>query len=176
LQKSQQHFNHAPLYRLFSNVHHSVQRAFRRAPTQGAAMNESVSNAYAALLLRISLGTMFVAHALLKYFVFTLPGTAQFFESLGLPGFLGYLTVAVEFVGGVMLILGVRTRAVAIALVPVLLGATWAHSGNGWLFTSPKGGWEFPAFWTVALFVQALLGDGAFALRRPGATLITQRA
>ena len=52
-------------------------------------MNDSDKTAYAATLLRISLGTMFVAHALLKYFVFTLPGTAQFFESLGLPGFLG---------------------------------------------------------------------------------------
>ncbi len=139
-------------------------------------MNDSVANAYAALLLRISLGTMFIAHALLKYFVFTLPGTAQFFESLGLPGVLGYATVAAEFVGGILLIAGVRTRAVSIALIPVLIGATWVHSGNGWLFTSPKGGWEYPAFWTVTLFVQALLGDGAFALRGFGAPLATQRA
>jgi len=139
-------------------------------------MNETRNAAYAALLLRISLGTMFVAHALLKYFVFTLPGTAQFFESVGLPGFLGYATTAVEFVGGILLILGARTRAVSIALLPVLLGATWVHSGNGWLFTSPNGGWEYPAFWTVALIVQALLGDGAFALRPAGATLVAQRA
>lgn len=129
-------------------------------------MNESVANAYAALLLRLALGTMFIAHALLKYFVFTLPGTAQFFQSLGLPGALGYATFAAELVGGLLLILGVRARAVSIALIPVLLGATWAHSGNGWLFTSPNGGWEYPAFWTVALVVQALLGDGAFALAR----------
>ena len=139
-------------------------------------MNDSDKTAYAATLLRISLGTMFIAHALLKYFVFTLPGTAQFFESIGLPGVLGYATVAVEFFGGILLILGVQTRVVSIVLIPVLIGATWVHSGNGWLFTSPKGGWEFPAFWTVTLFVQALLGDGAFALRRPGMMLTTQRA
>jgi putative oxidoreductase len=139
-------------------------------------MNDSVANAYAALLLRLSLGTMFIAHALLKYFVFTLPGTAQFFQSLGLPGVLGYATFAVELVGGVLLILGVRTRAVSIALVPVLLGATWAHAGNGWVFTSPNGGWEYPAFWTAALFVQALLGDGAFALAGSADTPRMQRA
>ena len=139
-------------------------------------MNESVANAYAALLLRLSLGTMFIAHALLKYFVFTLPGTAQFFQSLGLPGVLGYATFAAELVGGVLLILGVRARAVAIALIPVLLGATWAHSGNGWLFTSPNGGWEYPAFWTVALAVQALLGNGAFALVRSETAPVLQRA
>lgn len=126
------------------------------------------NTAAAALLLRLSLGTMFIAHALLKYLVFTLPGTAQFFESLGLPGVLGYATFAGELAGGALLILGVRTRVVALALVPILLGATWAHAGNGWLFSAPKGGWEYPAFWTVALIVQALLGDGAFALGKPG--------
>jgi putative oxidoreductase len=128
-------------------------------------MNDARMTDAAALLLRVSLGTMFIAHALLKYFVFTPAGTAQFFESLGLPGALGYVTIGVELVGGALLILGVRTRVVALALVPVLLGATWAHSGNGWLFSSPNGGWEYPAFWTVALVVQALLGDGALPLR-----------
>jgi putative oxidoreductase len=128
-------------------------------------MNESRNAATAALVLRLSLGTMFIAHALLKYFVFTLPGTAQFFASLGLPGVLGYATFAAELVGGVLLVAGVATRTVSLALVPVLIGATWAHAGNGWLFTSPNGGWEYPAFWTMALLVQALLGDGAFAFR-----------
>jgi putative oxidoreductase len=128
-------------------------------------MTATRNAAAAALVLRLSLGTLFVAHALLKYFVFTLPGTAQFFASLGLPGFLGYATFAAELVGGVLLILGVGARVVALALLPVLLGATWAHSGNGWLFSAPNGGWEYPAFWTVALIVQALLGDGAYALR-----------
>jgi len=120
---------------------------------------------YGALILRLALGTMFVAHALLKYFVFTLPGTVAFFESLGLPGFFAHLTILAELVGGVLLILGIYARAVALVLVPVLLGATWAHIGNGWLFTNPKGGWEYPAFLTVAALVQALIGDGAFALK-----------
>ena len=139
-------------------------------------MTESRNPAVAALLLRVSLGTMFVAHALLKYFVFTLSGTAQFFESLGLPGALGYATFAAELIGGVLLIAGVQVRAVALALVPVLIGATWAHAGNGWLFTSPKGGWEYPAFWTVTLVVQALLGEGAFALRSSGRPSALQTA
>jgi putative oxidoreductase len=120
---------------------------------------------YGALLLRLALGTMFVAHALLKYLVFTLPGTVAFFESLGLPGFFAHLTIVAELVGGVLLILGVYARAVALVLVPVLLGATWAHIGNGWLFTAPDGGWEYPAFLTVAAIVQVLIGDGAFALK-----------
>jgi putative oxidoreductase len=119
---------------------------------------------HAALVLRLALGTMFVAHAGLKYFVFTLPGTAQFFESLGLPGVLGYATFFAELVGGLLILAGLKARWVAAALVPVLLGATWAHSGNGWVFTSTNGGWEYPAFLAAAAFVQALLGDGSFAL------------
>src|ERR1044071_303683 len=101
-----------------------------------------------AVLLRIGLGAMFIAHALLKYLVFTLPGTAKFFASLGLPGALGYATFAAELIGGALLIAGVKTRLVSIALMPFLLGATWAHAGNGWVFTSANGGWEYPAFLT----------------------------
>ena len=121
----------------------------------------------AALLLRGALGVMFVAHALLKYLVFTPAGTVQFFESLGLPGPLAYATIAAELAGGVLLVLGVYTRAVAVALLPILLGAAWAHSGNGWLFTSPHGGWEYPAFLAVAAAVVGLLGGGRFALVFP---------
>jgi putative oxidoreductase len=138
-------------------------------------MNDSRYD-YAAFALRVSLGVLFIAHALLKYFVFTLPGTVQFFQSLGLPGFLAYATFGAELAGGILLVLGVATRAVAIALVPVLLGATWVHAGNGWLFTSPNGGWEYPAFWTVTLIVQALLGDGAFALRLTARDRVLARA
>ena len=127
-------------------------------------MIETRTAPYAALVLRLSLGLMFVAHALLKLLVFTLPGTAQFFQSMGLPGPLAYAVFAAELVGGLLLIAGLGSRWVAAALVPVLLGATWAHIGNGWLFSAPNGGWEYPAFLTIAAVVQALLGDGAYAL------------
>jgi putative oxidoreductase len=119
---------------------------------------------YAAFVLRVALGAMFIAHALLKYYVFTLPGTAQFFQSLGLPGALAYLTFWAELAGGALILAGVYSRWAAAALVPILLGATWAHAGNGWLFTAPNGGWEYPAFLAAAALVQALLGDGRFAL------------
>jgi putative oxidoreductase len=133
-------------------------------PLPENTMIENRTAPYAALLLRLSLGTMFVAHALLKLTVFTLPGTAQFFQSMGLPGVLAYAVFAAELAGGLLLIAGVGTRWVSAALVPVLLGATWAHAGNGWLFSAPNGGWEYPAFLTAATVVQALLGNGAYAL------------
>lgn len=129
-------------------------------------MIDTRTTPYAALLLRLSLGGLFLAHAGLKLLVFTPAGTAKFFASVGLPPALAYLTLAAEIAGGVALILGVWTRLVAVALTPILLGAIFAvHGHAGFFFTSPNGGWEFPAFWTIALLVQALIGDGAFALR-----------
>lgn len=122
---------------------------------------------YAAFALRVSLGVLFLAHACLKIFVFTVPGTVSFFESIGYPGFLAYLVILGELGGGLLLLLGTYTSLVSLALVPLMIGATLQHAGNGWLFSAPGGGWEFPAFWTVLLGVQALLGDGAFALKLP---------
>ena len=118
----------------------------------------------AIALLRVALGSMFVAHGLLKVFVFTLPGTAGFFESLGLPGFLAYVVAPAEVLAGSALLLGYRTRLVAVAMIPVLLGASMVHLGNGWLFTAPKGGWEYPVYLVVAAIAQSLLGSGAFSL------------
>jgi putative oxidoreductase len=120
---------------------------------------------YAALLLRVSLALMFFAHAWLKIAVFTPAGAAKYFESLGVPGFFAYLTMAAEIGGGALLLLGIGTRWVAIALVPLMLGTiVLVHGKNGWLFTNKDGGWEYPAFWTVGLIALALLGGGAAAL------------
>jgi putative oxidoreductase len=121
---------------------------------------------YGALLLRLVLGGLFLAHAGLKIFVFTPAGTAGFFGSLGLPPALAYVTILWELVGAAALILGIWTRVAAIALIPVLLGAiATVHGSAGFFFNNTNGGWEFPAFWIVALVVQALIGDGAHALK-----------
>jgi putative oxidoreductase len=129
-------------------------------------MIDSRTSPYAALVLRVSLGVMFVAHGPLKAIVFTLPGTANFFESVGFPGFLAYIVTPFELVAGALLILGVQTRVVALASVPLLLGAALVHFGNGWLFSSANGGWEYPVLLIVLAIVQAMLGDGAYALKR----------
>ncbi len=122
---------------------------------------------YAALILRVSTGVYFIAHGWMKVAVFTPAGTAGYFDSIGLPGFLGYLTIAAELLGGLALIAGVWTRAVSLALVPVLLGAAWfGHGANGFFFSNPNGGWEYPVFWAIVMVALALLGNGAYALTR----------
>jgi len=120
---------------------------------------------YGAFILRVALGVLFLAHAGAKFFIFTPAGTAGFFGSLGLPPELAYVVMAAETLGGIALILGVWTRVVAILLTIILLGAiATVHASAGFFFTNPHGGWEYPGLWAVALIVQALLGDGAWAL------------
>lgn len=122
---------------------------------------------YGATLLRVTLGVILLAHGLLKVLVFTLPGTAGFFASQGFPAWLAYPVVAGELLGGIALIAGFEARLVALASLPILLGALAVHSGNGWLFTSPNGGWEYPALLVVLAANVALLGEGAFAFGNP---------
>jgi len=129
-------------------------------------MLDSRTAPYAATVLRVALGVLFFAHAGLKLFVFTPAGTAQFFGSLGLPPALAYPTILAELAGGLALVVGFYSRIVALALIPILLGAiVTVHGPAGFFFTNPKGGWEFLALWIVALLAVALIGDGAYALR-----------
>jgi putative oxidoreductase len=122
---------------------------------------------YGALLLRLCLAAMFIAHAMLKWRVFGIPEEVVFFKSLGLPGWLVPVTIAVELIGGACLFLGIVTRCVALLLIPLILGTiVTVHGKNGWVSTNKGGGWEYPAFWAAALFVQFLVGDGAWTLIR----------
>ena len=124
------------------------------------------SSAYGVAILRISLGVMWIAHALLKLFVFTLAGAAAWFDSVGLPALLAYPVFAAELLGGLALVAGVYARQVSLALTPVMLAAAAIHAGNGWVHTSPNGGWEYPVFLSVASLALWLMGDGALAALR----------
>ena len=129
-------------------------------------MIDSRTVPYAVLVLRITLGILFLAHAGLKIFVFTPAGTAGFFGSLGLPGWLAYVTIVWELAGAAALIFGLWPRIAALAVIPILLGAIFTvHGPAGFFFNNANGGWEFPAFWIVTLIVVALAGDGPFTIR-----------
>lgn len=128
-------------------------------------MIDSRTAPYGLFVLRVALGVMFIAHALLKYVVFTIPGFGGFLAQVGYPSALAWPIFLAELAGGIALVLGIYARVVALALVPVLVGALLVHAPNGWLFTVANGGWEYPAFLVVAALTVALGGDGAFALR-----------
>jgi putative oxidoreductase len=129
---------------------------------------------YGIFTLRAALGLMFIAHALLKFFVFTMPGFAQFLGMVGLPATLAWPIFLAELIGGLAILTGFYGRWVSLALLPVLLGAFTVHFPNGWLFTAPNGGWEYPAFLVVAALTHVLVGDGAFAVRPVGLPFMSE--
>lgn len=124
----------------------------------------------AALVLRLTLGTVLIAHGLLKLVVFTPAGTAAFFQKIGLPGPLAYLVIAAELAAGIAIVLGWRTRLAAIAVAPILFGSALPHLPNGWLFSAAGGGWEYSAFLGFTAIAVALLGEGRYAIGRTAAT------
>lgn len=128
-------------------------------------MNTSTNN-HGAFLTRLTLGTILLAHGLLKIFIFTIPGTVGFFESLGIPAVFAHLTIFGEVVGGTALILGIYPRLVALLSLPILIGAAWAHIGNGWVFSNQGGGWEFPVMLITLAIAVSLQGAGSFAIKR----------
>ena len=131
-------------------------------------MNTSTSN-HGAFLTRVTLGSILLAHGALKIFVFTMPGTVGFFESLGLPAILAYLTTFGEVFGGAALILGLYPRLVSLLSLPILVGATWVHMSNGWVFSNTGGGWEFPVLLIILAIVISIQGGGSFAIKQiPG--------
>ena len=127
-------------------------------------MSNTPSNSFASTwglsLLRIHFGVILLAHGWLKISVFTIAGTVGYFASLGLPSIVAYLTIFGEIAAGLALIAGMQTRLASILSVPILLGATFVHLGNGWLFSAEGGGWEFPASLTVIAIAIALMGSG----------------
>lgn len=128
-------------------------------------MTDNRTAPYAAFLLRLALGIMFIAHGLTKLLVFTPAGTAKFFESVGFAGWFAWPIILFEIVGGVFLLTGIYARAVAAVAAIELLAASTVHFGNGWSFTNPNGGWEYPVFLAIAAATLALLGDGVFAVK-----------
>lgn len=133
--------------------------------SSASAPAKATSPDLAATVLRVTSGVWFVIHALVKIFVFTIPGTVGFFQSLGLPAALAYIVIAAELFGGLALIAGFKTRIVALGLSVILLGSIYTpHFSAGFLFSNANGGWEFPAFWALTLWALALLGDGAYAI------------
>ena len=130
-------------------------------------MIDALRAPYGALLLRVSMGVLFILHGLyIKAMVFGMAGAGKYFASLGLPDWFAWVVVAYETLGGLALIFGVYTRWVAVFLgIHLLFAAYLGHLANGWMFTAKGGGYEYPLFWAIGCFALALMGDGAYALK-----------
>jgi putative oxidoreductase len=127
--------------------------------------HESRAATTGATLLRVTLGAMWISHGWFKITAFGIAGFAGWLDSLGLPAFMAGPVIALELIGGALILTGVYARYVSIALLPVLAVATWVHVPNGLIFSNANGGWEYPVFLMIASVIHALIGGGAMALR-----------
>jgi putative oxidoreductase len=144
---------------------------------QELLMHDDTLSKWGATLLRVSLGVMYLTHGVvLKVFMYGVEGTAAFFGSIGFPPFTAYPVIAVEAIAGVLLVLNVRARWVALGLIPILIGATWHHAGNGWVFSNAGGGWEYPLFLIVVSVVVALQAPGRAVMSVPGRATVSGAA
>ena len=124
-----------------------------------SSLSTSNYQLWALSILRIHFGIILLAHGWLKISVFTIPSTVGYFSSLGIPSIFAYLVIFGEIIGGIALILGIQTRLAALCSIPILIGATFVHINNGWLFSVEGGGWEYPA--SLTIIALAILGMGS---------------
>lgn len=121
---------------------------------------------YGAFFLRISLGVMWISHAGLKWFTFTIPGFAGWLGSIGFSPIFAWPVFLAELIGGILILLGFYGRYVSVALIPIMAVAMYTHIDNGWVHVSEGGGWEYPMFLIMASASHALNGDGKFSIQR----------
>ena len=125
--------------------------------------------AYGALVLRVVLGAVYLAHAYLALVVMGPAKAIEYQRALHIPlpeiG-VWYLIVA-HGLGGILLILGLLVRWSALANIPIMAGALWfVHLPQGFFILGSKGGYEYVLVLLGASFAQVLLGAGAFTFKR----------
>jgi putative oxidoreductase len=121
---------------------------------------------YAALLLRLVVGALFILHIYRKFVITGIGAWSDNMAHNGYPRIVVLYVLVAEFCAAVALPLGLWTRWVSLLAFPLIAGAAqfWLVRKGFWF--SDAGG-EFPALWAAALLVLVLLGDGAYALRWP---------
>ena len=119
----------------------------------------------ALLALRLALGAIMIAHGAQKLFG-GMPKFMGWLNSMGIPGWMAYLTVAAEFGGGILLVVGLLTRLAALSIViDMAVAIDKVHWKNGLLSAGPgKVGYELPLACGIIAFALIFLGAGPISL------------
>jgi putative oxidoreductase len=106
------------------------------------------------LILRLFLGVSFFIHGVSK-FQNGIENTMGWFDSLGIPGFMGYIVAIIELVGGLLLTIGFGTRYIAALFVFIMIGAIWkVKLAAGFMGNGQGTGFELDlAFAVMAIYI-----------------------
>lgn len=113
---------------------------------------------WSMLVLRVSLGVIFLAHGLQK--ISGIEGIVKFFGALGLPAAVAYIVTGIETAGGAFLILGIFTRLSALTISFVLVGAIITVKLSKGLL----GGYELDLALLAAAVALVLSGSNTLSL------------
>jgi putative oxidoreductase len=115
----------------------------------------------ALLVLRLVIGTIMIAHGYSKVFG-GFSHVRDMVQHIGFPGWMAYLLAGTEFLGGILIIAGLLTRFVAVAMLIDMSVAIWKiHWHNG---LKGQGGFEFPMSVAAIAFALIFFGAGPIAL------------
>jgi putative oxidoreductase len=118
----------------------------------------------ALLVLRVAVGAVLIAHGKGKVFGGLHAHTA-YVGSLGIPGWLGYLSASTEFFGGILLVAGLLTRVVGIAVTIEMLVAIFkVHLKNGIIGGPGHEGYQLPLLVAAIGFSLIWFGAGPISL------------
>jgi putative oxidoreductase len=129
------------------------------------------------LIVRLTAGGMLLVHGIMKVMPAAEKGLKATIEAFAAGSMArrgiepsvpaAYAVFTIETIGALLIIFGLFTRLAAAAAAIMLAVITFlAHWPNGFAFTSPRGGWEYPLFWGLILFAIALRGGGPYSLDR----------
>ena len=116
---------------------------------------------FALLVLRAVLGLIMMVHGWLK----VAGGMAEFqglLSTIGIPGWMGYVSAYAEFLGGILLIVGLLTRFAALTIfIDMMVAILKVHWKNGLLGAA---GYQFPLALAATAFALIFFGGGAISL------------
>ncbi len=136
-------------------------------PALGALYQSVAPYSYA--IIRFCMGAVVIYHGYMKLFGGTAtPVANNVLTPLGFPMPLAwaYFLGILEFFGGAALAVGLLTRPIALMFTVQMAIVTYWHAGNGYFFSSPRGGWEFPLLLTLIYAAIFFRGGGRCSIDR----------
>jgi len=109
--------------------------------------------------LRASIGAIFIVHSLKKFD----PSWQEWLTSIGMPPEMQLPIALAEFIGGILLIVGVLTRVTGSIFTVILLGAIFHIRWENGFFVS-QGGWEWDLVMLAVVLAIIVAGPGRISI------------
>jgi putative oxidoreductase len=109
--------------------------------------------------LRASIGVIFIVHSLKKFD----PSFQETIINMGLPLELQLPLALAEFIGGILLVVGVLTRVTGSIFAVILLGAIFHIRWENGFFVS-QGGWEWDLVMLAVVLTIIAAGPGRISI------------